>query len=113
MMPPATLIRTARRTADLTQAELADRAGTTQSVIARLERPGSNPTVETLDRILSAAGHRLELDATELRLPPVDENQILRHLRMTPAERLATFTASHRHLRELLGTARLVDPAEA
>jgi transcriptional regulator with XRE-family HTH domain len=49
------------------QAELAERAGVTQPVIARLERGGGNPTCETLELVLHAAGHRLELRAVEQR----------------------------------------------
>ena len=55
-MRPDLLIRDARRAAGLTQAELAARLGISQSAIAKLEREGSNPTVETLDRVLRAHG---------------------------------------------------------
>lgn len=60
-MTPDLLIRTARRRAGVTQAVLAARAGMTQPEVARLERPGSNPTAHTLTRLLGAAGQRLEL----------------------------------------------------
>lgn len=95
------LIRDARRAAGMTQAALASRLGTTQSAIARLERPGSNPTMGTLGDALAATGHRLQVTAKPA-LPPVDLAQIAAHLRMTPAQRLATFTASHRNIRRLL-----------
>jgi transcriptional regulator with XRE-family HTH domain len=57
------LIRAARAEAKLTQAQLARRLGTSQPAIVKLERPGANPTVRTLDRMLRATGHRLELGA--------------------------------------------------
>jgi transcriptional regulator with XRE-family HTH domain len=57
------LIRRARAAAGLTQAGLARRLGTSQPAIAKLERPGANPTVRTLDRVLRATGHQLELSA--------------------------------------------------
>jgi transcriptional regulator with XRE-family HTH domain len=65
------LIRIARQRTNITQAELATRLGVSQPAVAKLERPGANPTVETLDRVLSATGHRLLLDA--VRGPGVDD----------------------------------------
>jgi transcriptional regulator with XRE-family HTH domain len=87
-MSPSVLIREARRKAGLTQAELAARAGVTQPVVARLERGGGNPTFETLERVLHAAGHRLELRAVEQGLVTVDESLIRRQLALSPAERV-------------------------
>ena len=71
----------------------------TQPEVARLERPGSNPTAETLARVLEAAGHTLQLAP----LGQVDESQIIERLKLTPAERLATFSASQRSLAALRG----------
>ena len=34
-----------------------------QAAVARMERPGANPTVATLERLMHATGHRLELTA--------------------------------------------------
>jgi transcriptional regulator with XRE-family HTH domain len=45
--------------AGLTQAQLARRMGTTQSVIARLERGGRSPSVKTLRRLAQVTGSRL------------------------------------------------------
>lgn len=42
------LVHRLRSDAGLTQAELADRMGTTQSAIARMEGGGTRPTLETL-----------------------------------------------------------------
>ncbi len=53
------MIRRARREAGLTQAELARRAGTSQSAVAAYESGTKNPTVETLERLLRAAGRHL------------------------------------------------------
>ncbi len=55
--------------------------------MAKLERPGANPTVDTLDRALWATGHRLTLDAPARR-PGVDESLIRRQLELSPAERI-------------------------
>ncbi|MDO8187637.1 helix-turn-helix domain-containing protein [Conexibacter sp. JD483] len=108
-MTPAALVRDARRSAGLTQAQLAERLGTTQPVIARLERADANPTFETVQRALDAAGFEIELRATQRSaLPEVDESQILARLRLSPAERLRTFEASHRNLAAMLAAARRV-----
>jgi transcriptional regulator with XRE-family HTH domain len=100
----STLLRAARRRADVTQAQLAARAGLSQAEVARLERAGSNPTAATLERLLRATGHRLELR----RLDAVDETQVRERLELTPAERLAAFEASQRNLSSLTRAARRV-----
>lgn len=64
----ATLIRTRREAAGLSQDALAARAGTSQPAVSRYESGASSPSVETLDRLLAAMGARLELNAaTSLR----------------------------------------------
>jgi len=59
----ASLIRSARRSAHLSQAELAQRAGTSQPALARYETGVTVPTLSTLERLLDACGRRLELRA--------------------------------------------------
>ena len=51
----------ARLRAGLTQLQLAERLGTTQSAIARMENGTSTPTVETLRRLAEALGIRFEI----------------------------------------------------
>jgi len=53
----------ARAAAGLTQAEVAQRVGTTQSAIARLESPTSShsPSVATLQKYARALGYRVEI----------------------------------------------------
>ena len=51
----------ARLKGELTQAEIAERAGTTQSAIARFESGGSNPTLAFMQRLSEAVGARLEI----------------------------------------------------
>ncbi len=48
----------------MSQRALAERAGTSQSVIARIERGQSNPTVGTLNRLLKATGYGIETRLT-------------------------------------------------
>jgi transcriptional regulator with XRE-family HTH domain len=107
-MKPWMLIRDARTQAGLTQLALAARAGTTQTAIARLERPGSNPRFATLERVLRAAGHRLRVESTP-GLPDEDETLIAAHLRMSPAERAAYHDAGYENLRQTVTGARRVD----
>src|SRR5690348_58441 len=101
------LIRKSRTAAGLTQAELAARAGLTQSAVARLERGRANPTIATLDNVIAATGRRLVL-AAESHRGSFDEGQLLERLAMTPAQRLANFTASSRNLAALARQARRV-----
>ena len=88
-MEPANLIRRARAEAGLTQQQLARRLGVTQAALARLERPGANPTVATLDRVLRATGRRLDLRLGHAQ-PAVDVTLLREALRLTPAARIAT-----------------------
>lgn len=80
----------------------------TQSAVARLERGSSNPTIATLANVIAATGHRLILVA-EPRRVTLDEQQLLERLAMTPAERLANFTASSRNLGAMMRRARRTD----
>lgn len=108
MHDAAGLLRETRLQAGLTQAQLAERAGVTQPVVSRAEAAGANPQVATLDRLLRAAGARLELSAPRLPLPDVDEGQLLAHLRLTPAERIAAHDAGKRSLDAVVRTMRRV-----
>ena len=57
----AALLIATRARAGLTQAELAQRINTTQSVIARLESGHVMPTTRTLGKIARATGSRLKI----------------------------------------------------
>jgi transcriptional regulator with XRE-family HTH domain len=96
----ASLLREARRSAGLTQADLARRLGISQAAVAKLERPGANPTVDTLDRALWATGHRLALDA-QPRSAGVDESLIRRQLELSPAERIHGIESMYAQMRAL------------
>ena len=59
-----------REQAGLTQQQLADRAGTSRSVIARLESPGYDKhTLTTLDKVAGAMGYAVRVDF----IPKADE----------------------------------------
>lgn len=57
----ASMLIAARAGARLTQAELAERMGTSQSTIARLESGTSKPSLSTLRRFATATGARLKI----------------------------------------------------
>lgn len=103
--PPsaAELIRDARVRAGLTQRELARRAQTAQSVVARIESGATSPAWDTLSRLLEAAGFRLDAELREL-TPEVSHmlDDVPRILRLTPEERLIEL----RNASRLLAAAR-------
>jgi predicted nucleotidyltransferase/DNA-binding XRE family transcriptional regulator len=59
----------ARQDADLTQVDLAARAGTSQPTLARYETGVALPTLPTLERLLAACGRRLELKTPRAERP--------------------------------------------
>ena len=61
MSSAGTLLRTARARAGLSQAELAARAGVTQSVISVYESGRRQPALSTLAALVEAAGSRLDI----------------------------------------------------
>ena len=104
-MEAGALVRNSRTAAGLTQAELARRAGTTQAAVARLESGRVSPRVGTLQKMLAAAGCRLEL-GTSPAASGIDETLIARQLKLSPAERLKAFEAAYDDARRLAGSAR-------
>ena len=104
MVFPDRLLRAAREAAGLTQTQLADRLGMTQSGVAKLERPGANPSVETLDRALRAAGTRLVISASPW-AHGVDDTLIAAALRETPQVRVASAVRLYERARALAGAA--------
>ena len=112
----AALLENARTRAGLSQRELAARANTAQSVVANIERGQGNPTVETVQRLLSAAGFDFKIDLREqLAADPVieaykkdvDRTLLIENLRRTPEQRMQGLVAMAR-LRAETGRARRV-----
>jgi transcriptional regulator with XRE-family HTH domain len=56
------LLKEARNRAGLTQRELARRAGTSQAMVARIERGQQSPSVATLERLVRACGLELRIE---------------------------------------------------
>jgi transcriptional regulator with XRE-family HTH domain len=61
-MDAAVALRSARRRAGLSQTALAARSGTSQATISAYESGRKVPSMETLDRLLAATGHRLAVE---------------------------------------------------
>ena len=59
-MDAPTILRTARREARLTLRELADRAGTSHATLSAYEHAAKAPTIDTVTRVLHAAGYVLD-----------------------------------------------------
>jgi transcriptional regulator with XRE-family HTH domain len=94
------IIREARRRSGLTQRELAEGLGTTQSVITRWETGRRSPTFETVVTAVRACG--LELGIT-LGRPDPDHDLFMReNRRLRPAERLDRMTEQKEGLDELV-----------
>jgi predicted nucleotidyltransferase/DNA-binding XRE family transcriptional regulator len=69
-------IRSARKDAGLSQAELAVRTGTSQPALARYETGATLPTLPTLERLFSACGRQLRVDAPLLTRQPAQANSM-------------------------------------
>jgi transcriptional regulator with XRE-family HTH domain len=95
------LVRSLRHEAGVTQRHLAARMGTTQSAVAALERPDSNPTLRTVADALDALGYELTLGASP-KPPGVDESLIRQQLELTPAQRLRQLEGMAHQARELM-----------
>jgi len=83
--PSARLLRYARRRSRLTQRQLAEQAGVAQAVVGRIENGSVIPRVDTLDRLLRAAGFTLEVESGSG--ADEDRSLIRDRLALTPAQR--------------------------
>lgn len=103
-----------RLASDLSQRDLARRAGTSQPAIARLERGDTSPTVATLERLARAAGFRLRVDLVPEDAPDpviaaykkdVDRTLLRANLDRTVEERVRLLMENAAFVRELRGAA--------
>ena len=97
-------MREGRKRAGITQAELAGRAETTQSAIARLESGRTSPSLEQVERLLRLSGFQLVVE-----LAPYDDSDIVQAeaaLRRTPTERIERMEAGVAFARELQDAVR-------
>jgi transcriptional regulator with XRE-family HTH domain len=96
------LLREARQRHRLSQEQLATRAGTTQSAIARIERDRTSPSIKTLTTLFQAMGEDFVFGAR-----PRDWGTDLtlnhKNLEFTPTERLERGLGYSDVLREVQG----------
>lgn len=98
----AEILTRARLGAGLTQAQLAERAGVTQSVVSAYERGRREPALSTLRRLVDAADARLVIDVS-----PVQLRTQLGHVRSRRIELVAALGAlGARDVRVFGSTAR-------
>lgn len=90
-------VREARARGSLSQRELANAAGTSQSVVGRIEAGLASPSVDTLSRLVRAAGFdlRLELEPRRVVDPVIeaykagiDQTLLIENLRCSVDKRL-------------------------
>ena len=86
-------MREARRRAGLTQAQLAERASTTQSAIARVESGASEPGMWRVAELVSACGLHLTVRLTE-QSPELAAAR--RNLRLSPDQRVRNMLKAQR-----------------
>jgi transcriptional regulator with XRE-family HTH domain len=82
------LLRNARERAGLTQRQLARKARTAQSVVARIELGETSPSWSTLARLLKAAGFTLSADLRRISIDPQRLDDVPRILALSPEQRL-------------------------
>jgi transcriptional regulator with XRE-family HTH domain len=82
------LLQTARHLAGLTQRQLAKKARTAQSVVARIELGETSPSWSTLVRLLKAAGFTLSVDLRRVTVDPQLLDDVPRILALSPEQRL-------------------------
>ncbi len=94
-MDAATTLRRARRSAGLSLRALAARAGTSHATLAAYEAGRTVPRVDTLDRILRAAGYASDIDISA-RPDATDEERVAKGCELVEVLDLAArFPARH------------------
>ena len=92
------LLREARLRAGLTQAELAERAGTARSQISRYERGDVLPSLETLRRLVGACGLELGFRLFNADVGEHDATLIAQTRPLTPEQRVDRAIRAVRHI---------------
>ena len=92
------LVREARKRAGLTQRELAEKAGTTQSAIARLESGRTRPAFDDVLRLVRLCGY--DLDVMLVERDSADWMQAQDLLSVPPSERVERAVRMARRVRQ-------------
>jgi hypothetical protein len=98
------LVREARLRAGLSQRALADRAGTSQPAIARLEAGRVSPPLDRVEELLRLCGFQMIVE-----LAPYDDSDVVQaeaRLRQSVDERIAQMEAGLRTVEELRASVR-------
>jgi len=82
------LLQSARERAGMTQRQLAKKARTSQSVVARIELGETSPSWSTLVRLLKAAGFNISAGLRRIGVDPQLLDDVPRILALTPEQRL-------------------------
>ena len=99
------LVREARKRAGLSQTELAQRAGTTQSVISRLERGATTPSMQTISDLVRACGFDLDISLAR-HDDDHDWSLVQQNLRLSPEQRIQQVTKWAKFVVELRAAGR-------
>ncbi len=91
-LSPGSLLREARTRANLSQTDVARRAEVAQSVVSAYESGRREPAFGTLERLIAATGHRLDvrLEPTPGARPGLPDTPLGRRLRQRRRQVLAT-----------------------
>jgi transcriptional regulator with XRE-family HTH domain len=100
----STFLQLARLEAGLSQRELAERAGVTQSEIARIESGKREPSIPTLQKILAGAGQELRFELAKL--DEHDRVLAARHTRRSSVEKAAVEQSHRRNVARFAANAK-------
>jgi len=101
----APIVRFVREASALSQRELAERAGTTQAVVSRIESGDASPSVEMVQRLAGAAGYEIRLECVPRRVtdpvveaykPGVDKTLLVEQLKKSSEQRVETMLSMQR-----------------
>src|SRR5438045_8691425 len=92
------LLQPARERAGRTQRQLARKARTAQSVVARIELGETSPSWSTLARLIKAAGFSLSAGLRRISVDPQLLDDVPRILALTPAQPLPEDAQASRFL---------------
>jgi transcriptional regulator with XRE-family HTH domain len=105
----AQTLKSMRQLGRLSQRDLATRAGTTQSVVARIENGQASPTMDTVERLAAAAGFQIALELVpQAPADPIvdafkrdiDRTLLKQNLTKSPEERLRALESLQNLARE-------------